>query len=70
MSLKQIVFILFPKVHLQDLAGAAQVFYEANQFGRQRFKIRFVSPVKEAVTSEQGLGFVYVRRRPDLCAWH
>jgi transcriptional regulator GlxA family with amidase domain len=52
-----IVFLLFPKTHLLDLAGPAQVFYEANQIsGQQHFRISFAN-TDRAVRSEQGLGF-------------
>lgn len=51
-----VVFLLLPKVHLLDLAGAAQVFYEANQLGGQRFRLTFAAADKQ-VYSEQGLGF-------------
>lgn len=49
-----IAFLLFPKVHLQDLAGPAQVFYEASEPGTVQFKISYVSTDPE-VMSAQGL---------------
>lgn len=53
----RIVFLLFPKTHLLDLSGPAQVFYEANQIsGQQRFQIIFAG-AGETVRTEQGLVF-------------
>lgn len=54
MESTNIVFLLFPKVHLQDLAGPAQVFFEASELGRQNFRVRFVALDKN-VASAQGL---------------
>lgn len=51
-----IVFLLFPKTHLLDLAGPAQVFYEANREGRTRFRLHFAS-METDLTTEQGLLF-------------
>ena len=49
----KIVFLLFPKNHLLDLAGPAQVFYEANQLGGQsRFEILFASADRAAHTAQ------------------
>ncbi len=56
METTQIAFILFPKVHLQDLGGPAQVFFEAAELGKGRFKTVFASPEK-MVVSAQGLSF-------------
>lgn len=50
----RIVFVLFPHSHLMDLAGPAQVFFEANALGRRRFDIRYVS-LDETVQTAQGL---------------
>lgn len=46
-------FFVQPRVHLLDLAGPAQVFFEANQFGG-RYEIGFVGASPEAETA-QGL---------------
>ncbi|TND10323.1 MAG: ftrA [Bacteroidetes bacterium] len=61
----QIVFLLFPKTHLLDLAGPAQVFYEANNLGNMQFRLHFVS-VAGSVRSEQGLLFARLSRMEDL----
>lgn len=53
---RKIVFLLFSKTHLLDLAGPAQVFYEANNIGGLGLEILFVSQNRETI-SEQGLGF-------------
>ena len=61
----KIVFLLFPKTHLLDLSGPAQVFYEANQLGGQRFQIVF-SSAGGAVRTEQGLLFADLRKPENL----
>lgn len=53
---RSIVFLLFPKTHLMDLAGPAQVFYEAGQLGRQPFELIFASG-SVSIPSAQGLVF-------------
>lgn len=60
-----IVFLLFPKTHLLDLAGPAQVFYEANRDGRTRFRLHFAS-VTESLVTEQGLQFSKLVHFDDL----
>ena len=54
MEITKIVFLLFPKMHLQDLAGPAQVFYEASELGNRNYKILFAG-LDQSVTSVQGL---------------
>jgi transcriptional regulator GlxA family with amidase domain len=49
-----VCFLLFPKVHLMDLAGPAQVFYEASKLGAAPYTVRYCG-VCEQVMSEQGL---------------
>lgn len=49
----KIVFLLFPKTHLLDLAGPAQVFYEANQLGGQHIQVIFAA-ANGRVQTEQG----------------
>lgn len=49
-----IAFVLFPHVHLEDLAGPAQVFYEASNLGNGNFKTLFAS-TGGMVASSQGL---------------
>ncbi|MEX2397388.1 MAG: DJ-1/PfpI family protein [Balneolales bacterium] len=53
---RKVVFLIFSKTHLLDLAGPAQVFYEANNIGGLGLEIIFASPNPESV-SEQGLSF-------------
>ena len=55
MESTQIIFLLLPKIHLQDLAGPAQVFFEASELGKRAFKVRFAA-VEKNVCSAQGLG--------------
>jgi len=65
MQTTKIVFLLFPQTHLLDLAGPAQVFYEANQLGGPRFQIIFCS-ADGSVRSEQGLHFAHLTRPEEL----
>lgn len=51
-----ICFLLLPQVHLMDLAGPAQVFYEASNLGSSDFQLLFCG-VEEELRSEQGLVF-------------
>ena len=50
-----VCFLLFPRVHLMDLAGPVQVFYEASRLGAAPYKVKYCG-VSEEVMSEQGLG--------------
>lgn len=53
----KVVFAVLPKVHLIDLAGPVQVFYEANQFGA-RFHLQYCGlRENDTVASQQGLFF-------------
>lgn len=49
----KIVFLLFPKTHLLDLSGPAQVFYEAGQLGGNRFQVLFAG-AENSIQTEQG----------------
>jgi transcriptional regulator GlxA family with amidase domain len=60
-----IVFLLFPNTHLLDLSGPAQVFYEANEQGKQLFRLHFASLNKGLVT-KQGLQFANLTYMEDL----
>ena len=51
----KITFAVLPKVHLIDLAGPVQVFYEANQFGAD-FHISYCS-IQESIASQQDITF-------------
>lgn len=62
---RTVVFLLFPKTHLLDLSGPAQVFYEAAQLGGHRFRLFFAS-VDDTVQSEQGLLFAGLTRPGEL----
>lgn len=53
---RTIAYLLVPGVHLIDLAGPAQVFYEASQLGNLDLTFRFVAANSE-VQSEQELYF-------------
>ena len=51
---RTVCFLLLSQVHLMDLAGPAQVFYEASNLGTVRYKLLYCSTRNEVV-SEQGL---------------
>lgn len=53
---RNIIVLLFDKVHLMDLSGPIQVFYEARNLCKVPLRITYAS-VGSKVTSEQGLGF-------------
>ncbi len=63
-ALRRTWFFVQPTVHLLDLAGPAQVFFEANQFGG-RYEIGFVGPSPEA-ESAQGLCFTRLGPLPEV----
>lgn len=58
MASNRIIFFLFDKVHLLDLAGAVTVFYESGCCG-QPYELRYVSPWPHPATSS-GLRFAAV----------
>ena len=62
---KKIAFFLFPKTHLLDFAGPAQVFYEANQLGGQRFELIYAA-TSETVITEQQLIFTQLQLFENL----
>ena len=45
---------MLPKVHLMDLSGPAQVFYEASQLGTSKYQLIYAG-ASTALTTEQGL---------------
>ena len=49
----KMVFLILPKVHLMDLAGPDQVFYEAIEYGAN-LSIEYVS-MKDNISSSAGL---------------
>jgi transcriptional regulator GlxA family with amidase domain len=53
---RKVCFMLLGHVHLMDLAGPAQVFYEASNIGSLAYELIYCSVQKEVV-SEQGLMF-------------
>lgn len=53
-TVRKIVFLILPDTHILDLAGPAQVFYEANRIGDPELEIGYTSRRPE-VTSEQGI---------------
>jgi transcriptional regulator GlxA family with amidase domain len=54
MTDRTICFLILPNVHLMDLSGPAQVFYEASQMGSTRYRLIYGGLTKD-VSSEQGL---------------
>lgn len=65
MAFTNIVFLLFPNTHLLDLSGPAQVFYEANKQGNDRFRLHFSSSSKN-IETEQGLSLANLSYMEDL----
>lgn len=61
----QIAFLLLPSVHLQDLAGPAQVFFEATELGAGHFQLHYISPFP-TLMSTQGLSFGPLRAPESL----
>ncbi len=53
---RTVCFLLLPHVHLLDLAGPAQVFYEASQLGAAPYQLIYASATSEVI-SEQALPF-------------
>jgi transcriptional regulator GlxA family with amidase domain len=53
-SKRTICFLLMPSCHLMDLAGPAQVFYEASQLGNEEYNIVFAG-IDRDVKTEQNL---------------
>lgn len=51
---RTVCFLVLPHVHLLDLSGPVQVFYEASRFGPGNYNIRYCGMRKQE-TSEQGL---------------
>jgi len=51
---RNICFLLLPRVHLMDLSGPVQVFYEASDLGSTQYNLLYCAERKQ-VTSEQGL---------------
>ena len=50
-----VVFVLLPGVHLLDLAGPAQAFFTAGDFGRP-YDLRYVSGVEPDGSAGGGAG--------------
>ena len=53
---RRLLFLLFPKVHLLDLAGSAQAFYEAHNLCNCPISISYASFGKAPIITEQQLG--------------
>ncbi|WP_435228386.1 GlxA family transcriptional regulator [Streptomyces sp. Tue6028] len=62
--MSRVVFVLLPGVHLLDLAGPAQVFSTAADFG-QPYALTYVAE-REQVVSAQGLPLAADTRWPEL----
>jgi transcriptional regulator GlxA family with amidase domain len=54
MAQRTICFLILPHVHLMDLSGPAQVFFEASAIGVDQYRIIYAGAT-ETVSSEQGL---------------
>ncbi|HWA34208.1 MAG TPA: DJ-1/PfpI family protein, partial [Cyclobacteriaceae bacterium] len=53
---RKVCFMLLGHVHLMDLSGPAQVFYEASNIGSSAYELIYCSNSREVI-SEQGLTF-------------
>ncbi|MTI87221.1 MAG: helix-turn-helix domain-containing protein [Balneolaceae bacterium] len=62
---KNICFLLFPYVHVMDMAGAVQVFYEATQLGNIDYKLIFAAASNKVLT-EQGLTLSDLQHPSDI----
>ncbi len=62
--MRRVFFLLGPSTHLLDLAGPAQVFWEASALGGA-YEIRYCS-TEEAVRSAQGLAFAGLEPLPEV----
>ena len=51
---RRIYFLVLPNVHLLDLSGPAQVFYEASQLGTQPYQLVY-GGLRKQIQSQQGL---------------
>jgi transcriptional regulator GlxA family with amidase domain len=60
----EVVFLLAPRVHLLDLAGPAQAFSTAADFG-QAYRLHYVGE-QEEIPSQQGVPLRAETRWPDL----
>ncbi len=65
MSTKKICFLLFPDLHLLDLSGSVQAFYEATNLGNIKYEISFAS-YHSSTKSEQGLIFSELIKPQDI----
>ncbi|MEL7249537.1 MAG: hypothetical protein AAFO03_14010, partial [Bacteroidota bacterium] len=63
--MRTVAFLLLPGVHLMDLAGPAQVFYEAGQLGRFPVRIHYVG-MKSEVTTAQHLPVIPTTSHTEL----
>lgn len=65
MKSRKIVFLLFPQTHLLDLAGPAQVFYEASQLGGSSYELIYAAG-SETIKSSQGISFQPLQKLETL----
>ncbi len=54
MTQRTICFLILPHVHLMDLSGPAQVFFEASALGTEQYRLVYAG-VTDTESSEQGL---------------
>lgn len=65
MSTKKICFLLFPDIHLLDISGSVQAFFEATNLGNIEYEISFAS-CSPSIKSEQGLTFANLLKPKDI----
>lgn len=62
---RKIVFLIFSDTHILDLAGPAQVFYEANQLGQPGLEILYAS-LRPEQNTRQGIRLSDLRHTNEL----
>lgn len=65
MAQRTICFLILPHVHLMDLSGPAQVFFEASAMGADQYQLVYAG-VTDSESSEQGLTLGNLRPFKDI----
>ena len=63
--MRTITFLLLPGVHLMDLAGPAQVFYEAQQLGRLKIRVQYAA-LNARIATAQALPLAPTLKLEDI----
>ncbi len=65
MTQRTICFLILPHVHLMDLSGPAQVFFEASALGTEQYRLVYAG-VTDTESSEQGLSLGNLQPFKDI----